>query len=105
MIRRPPRSTLFPYTTLFRSRLNLVSHGPKKPEIACLPTARTETLPFPPPTVLSCCRPDMVWQSWRFEGQTTESPHIPVYNVVGTIPFTSFLPQSPRSAPLPWEFC
>src|SRR2546430_13190891 len=30
MIRRPPRSTLFPYTTLFRSprlRLRLVSHG------------------------------------------------------------------------------
>src|SRR5260221_11753211 len=24
MIRRPPRSTLFPYTTLFRSRLDLV---------------------------------------------------------------------------------
>src|SRR2546426_7060956 len=24
MIRRPPRSTLFPYTTLFRSRLNIV---------------------------------------------------------------------------------
>src|SRR5258705_10290177 len=22
----------------------------------------------PPPTVLSCCRPDMGWQSWRFEG-------------------------------------
>src|SRR5256885_6101728 len=29
MIRRPPRSTLFPYTTLFRSRLGLaaVQHG------------------------------------------------------------------------------
>src|SRR3989442_7236674 len=27
MIRRPPRSTLFPYTTLFRSpRLNIVNH-------------------------------------------------------------------------------
>src|SRR2546426_2623535 len=26
MIRRPPRSTLFPYTTLFRSRLNRVIH-------------------------------------------------------------------------------
>src|SRR5258705_9679002 len=25
MIRRPPRSTLFPYTTLFRSNLNAVS--------------------------------------------------------------------------------
>src|SRR2546422_8621166 len=27
MIRRPPRSTLFPYTTLFRS-LDLEGHGP-----------------------------------------------------------------------------
>src|SRR5437868_12495785 len=26
MIRRPPRSTLFPYTTLFRSSTNLASH-------------------------------------------------------------------------------
>src|SRR5438552_11906845 len=28
MIRRPPRSTLFPYTTLFRSRSWIVDHGP-----------------------------------------------------------------------------
>src|SRR2546422_7210214 len=28
MIRRPPRSTLFPYTTLFRS-LHLHGHGPE----------------------------------------------------------------------------
>src|SRR5258708_14887774 len=27
MIRRPPRSTLFPYTTLFRSRIELMVHG------------------------------------------------------------------------------
>src|SRR5688572_32095784 len=27
MIRRPPRSTLFPYTTLFRSRLNTDWHS------------------------------------------------------------------------------
>src|SRR2546422_9009947 len=27
MIRRPPRSTLFPYTTLFRSRYELAHHG------------------------------------------------------------------------------
>src|SRR5438067_9307773 len=26
MIRRPPRSTLFPYTTLFRSRLDVAVH-------------------------------------------------------------------------------
>src|SRR2546427_2966866 len=28
MIRRPPRSTLFPYTTLFRSRVLQAPHGP-----------------------------------------------------------------------------
>ena len=27
MIRRPPRSTLFPYTTLFRSDLGVVASG------------------------------------------------------------------------------
>src|SRR3712207_7702115 len=27
MIRRPPRSTLFPYTTLFRSRANIQNSG------------------------------------------------------------------------------
>src|SRR2546429_7252328 len=37
MIRRPPRSTLFPYTTLFRSRLlhrveDLVGHVPLRKE-------------------------------------------------------------------------
>src|SRR2546421_3563020 len=29
MIRRPPRSTLFPYTTLFRSREERHHHGPR----------------------------------------------------------------------------
>jgi len=28
MIRRPPRSTLFPYTTLFRSRKNIAKYNP-----------------------------------------------------------------------------
>src|SRR3712207_6967176 len=30
MIRRPPRSTLFPYTTLFRSRRPGARHGPRR---------------------------------------------------------------------------
>src|SRR2546430_16238092 len=29
MIRRPPRSTLFPYTTLFRSLIKRIDHRPK----------------------------------------------------------------------------
>src|SRR2546430_9144970 len=46
MIRRPPRSTLFPYTTLFRSR---VGDGPEAPgehrphdEVRCLPHVRPD---------------------------------------------------------------
>src|SRR2546430_5407886 len=35
MIRRPPRSTLFPYTTLFRSQVDL--RGPAVREVAVLP--------------------------------------------------------------------
>src|SRR2546430_3492264 len=31
MIRRPPRSTLFPYTTLFRSMAAAVAHGLRNP--------------------------------------------------------------------------
>src|SRR5690348_18113932 len=32
MLRRPPRSTLFPYTTLFRSRRCLEPHAPARGE-------------------------------------------------------------------------
>src|SRR2546430_9210573 len=32
MIRRPPRSTLFPYTTLFRSLLGNVRHADVRPQ-------------------------------------------------------------------------
>src|SRR2546428_4772087 len=35
MIRRPPRSTLFPYTTLFRSRLNSVCSGRARRSAQC----------------------------------------------------------------------
>src|SRR5258708_8378933 len=39
MIRRPPRSPLFPYTTLFRSRRDLNPHGLRHQNLnlACLP--------------------------------------------------------------------
>src|SRR5437667_3565233 len=40
MIRRPPRSTLFPYTTLFRSRRARRSPGPRPRSLRC----RTERL-------------------------------------------------------------
>src|SRR3712207_7786304 len=47
MIRRPPRSTLFPYTTLFRSRPhNLVSEGAERTTIYFQGAAPAVTLAF-----------------------------------------------------------
>src|SRR3989454_1314558 len=37
MIRRPPRSTLFPYTTLFRSRDDDVTHGSSQGTVESVP--------------------------------------------------------------------
>src|SRR3712207_7799810 len=48
MIRRPPRSTLFPYTTLFRS--SLPPPSPRQPEP---PTGRWVCSPRPPPSASS----------------------------------------------------
>src|SRR2546426_9113811 len=45
MIRRPPRSTLFPYTTLFRSTLGLSAAragSPSAPTTSCRGVARSE---------------------------------------------------------------
>src|SRR5260370_26471635 len=45
MIRRPPRSTLFPYTTLFRSLLPNSRKSPgvnRSPASRCIPPVRSE---------------------------------------------------------------
>src|ERR1044071_10088006 len=43
MIRRPPRSTLFPYTTLFRSRWCLhAARAPRRRAVTPSPPARSE---------------------------------------------------------------
>src|SRR4051812_49807020 len=47
MIRRPPRSTLFPYTTLFRSRPVIGHHRP--PGAPTAPGGRRRYLPIRPP--------------------------------------------------------
>src|SRR5229473_4584376 len=42
MIRRPPRSTLFPYTTLFRSILSCGPCALPSPNISAVPPLRSE---------------------------------------------------------------
>src|SRR5258707_10687541 len=59
MIRRPPRSTLFPYTTLFRSPMRL-RHQPRRRlqfEVGERPHARFRARP---------------WRFWRSEEHTSE---------------------------------
>src|SRR2546422_1758226 len=60
MIRRPPRSTLFPYTTLFRSRiLEYIDIGKSEATLAY----QAKDLPpqgyFIPPTIFTGVKPDM----------------------------------------------
>src|SRR5256885_13154363 len=56
MIRRPPRSTLFPYTTLFRSTHRLVSSG-----IAS--TRGCHGLEHPLPWTRPCCKMLFNWRA------------------------------------------
>src|SRR5260370_22100097 len=44
MIRRPPRSTLFPYTTLFRSSPRAAAGGWEQASIRMLPTGKVEVV-------------------------------------------------------------
>src|SRR5579883_3620130 len=43
MIRRPPRSTLFPYTTLFRSRHRTAKRPHQRPPCCSLPRSEEHT--------------------------------------------------------------
>src|SRR2546426_8527863 len=56
MIRRPPRSTLFPYTTLFRSTVQLDPAG-IDPSGSPLPSSVTNSSPSPPSVTLGAPPP------------------------------------------------
>src|SRR5260221_6715658 len=63
MIRRPPRSTLFPYTTLFRSRRNTV-RSLRCRRFTCPPT--TTRTPRRPPHLLTWTRlQTLAARSWN----------------------------------------
>src|SRR3712207_8908603 len=59
MIRRPPRSTLFPYTTLFRASALAFSRGSGKPVVTRLRVVGTRTAPPMPWTnrAATTCQP------------------------------------------------
>src|SRR5215510_4488091 len=58
MIRRPPRSTLFPYTTLFRSPASQAADPPASPRPQAPPDAKQDSPPSSSPPALSASPPD-----------------------------------------------
>src|SRR2546422_2157412 len=64
MIRRPPRSTLFPYTTLFRSRPSALIAGDMR--FAVPPTSALRTF------ICSVCPVARSWTKTRSEEHTSE---------------------------------
>src|SRR3989442_8350963 len=68
MIRRPPRSTLFPYTTLFRSPTTTAAYA-----------ARALGLPYNSPGSVEACRSKLRQREVRSEEHTSElqsRPHL-----------------------------
>src|SRR5260221_3112474 len=71
MIRRPPRSTLFPYTTLFRSRCARANaHGSWRDPLSLLATARS-VLAASAHVNPTGTFPGTCWAQWR-EGRSEE---------------------------------
>src|SRR3712207_8481361 len=72
MIRRPPRSTLFPYTTLFRSQVTVVRQRRRR---YTLPHMALDKLPEPTP-VHDMSKPGTAWRAHmagvRSEEHTSE---------------------------------
>src|SRR3712207_9178191 len=71
MIRRPPRSTLFPYTTLFRSRTYVVVRFSGSVSVSTRPLP-SRVHRVSPPSGLSSCRGRPEASSSRSEEHTSE---------------------------------
>src|SRR3989442_10548696 len=80
MIRRPPRSTLFPYTTLFRSRRYHRSHERASlRRVATRPGTRDNTIVRPIRDAMPCELPEPSVPKLRSEEHTSElqsRPHL-----------------------------
>src|SRR3712207_8774707 len=69
MIRRPPRSTLFPYTTLFRSQRH-TSGGHRSTELADRPLVSVRRMP--PWRTVAVAPKEMPWEPLLARGEGEE---------------------------------
>src|SRR5438874_11526352 len=73
MIRRPPRSTLFPYTTLFRSEIRHQIRG-RLDDAGCVAPPRNSANYSSPPRLASAADPPPTLAT-DFGSGTLEEPH------------------------------
>src|SRR2546430_6911780 len=98
MIRRPPRSTLFPYTTLFRSRIvdghggRLQLHGrehlQREPDLDAAPRSEEHTSELQSQSNLVCRLLLEKKKQTRHEhraSHTSEEPHSPAQSIQYTV--------------------
>src|SRR3712207_8304525 len=71
MIRRPPRSTLFPYTTLFRSAREREDEPHLRDDLHPVPADRHELAGEPPAVVRNLEGADASLESGRHEGSSS----------------------------------
>src|SRR5438034_2364880 len=72
MIRRPPRSTLFPYTTLFRSLFTATGHNAWKRIGLRVVIGKSISAASPPISLRASCCPIAVARATRSEEHTSE---------------------------------
>src|SRR5690349_23392004 len=97
MIRRPPRSTLFPYTTLFRSPPRRVSRGGGRPPPAGAPCRRRAPgLPDRKSTRLNSSHVEISYAVFCLKKKKFSSDRIEQNNAPYMIYFISLLPISLR---------
>src|SRR5256885_10618209 len=101
MIRRPPRSTLFPYTTLFRSPRSLKKgpfvdlHLARKVQVA---SARNDRKPIKTWSRRSTVVPEMVGLTIaRSEEHTSNSSHLVISYAVFCLKKKQMLHDEPRT--------
>src|SRR3712207_7157208 len=74
MIRRPPRSTLFPYTTLFRSVQGCASTATTPPRGPTCAARNTVSVPHPAPTS-STTSPALGSYRWKNRSRVRSEEH------------------------------
>src|ERR1043166_3088453 len=101
MIRRPPRSTLFPYTTLFRS---LLDENASWDRYQCFGLGRAVIVQFSRGCPHKCtyCGQRGFWMKWRHRDPLALADEIEWLVTKRGVRFITLADENPTTLPGPW---